>query len=288
MNSSASGQVTRSLSTDLAEEPFFFSGERCRLFGVLHRPKISPTRGCFVFCHPFAEEKLWTHRVYVSFARELADRGHWVLRFDTTGNGDSEGELSTTTVESSLADIGSAIEILKKRTEASEVSLLGMRLGATLAAATADRRKDIDRLVLWEPVVDGGRYMQEILRSNLATQLAVYGKVVETRDDLVAKMKAGEIVNIDGYEIALPLFEEVSKLNLGGSGAIFEGPTLVAQIGKNGQPLRKDIKTLTERYPDLSMALVVEEPFWREIKRFYGRANRLFEATWNWLEGSGD
>jgi exosortase A-associated hydrolase 2 len=271
---------------DLPEEPFFFAGERCRLFGVLHRPKLFPTKGCFVFCHPFAEEKLWTHRVYVSFARELAGRGHWVLRFDTTGNGDSEGELSTTTVESALADIGSAIEILKTRAEASEVSLLGMRLGATFAAAVAAQREDIDRLVLWEPVVDGGRYMQEILRSNLTTQLAVHGKVVETRDDLVAKMEAGETVNVDGYEIAFPLFEQISNLNTCGLGAMFSRPTLISHIGKDGQPLRKDIKALTESYPDVSVALVVEEPFWREIKRFYGRANGLFESTLNWLEGS--
>ena len=51
----------------------------------------SPCAAAFVFCHPLTEEKLWTHRVFVTFARELAAAGHTVLRFDYRGNGDSDG-----------------------------------------------------------------------------------------------------------------------------------------------------------------------------------------------------
>ena len=73
--------------TPAVETPLFFENGAYRLFGVLHQPAGPPSGAGWVFCHPFAEEKLWTQRVYVSFARMLASRGAWVLRFDAMGNG---------------------------------------------------------------------------------------------------------------------------------------------------------------------------------------------------------
>ncbi|MCW4290174.1 MAG: hypothetical protein N0C91_20990 [Candidatus Thiodiazotropha endolucinida] len=42
-----------------------------KIFTVFHIPDTTDVKKAFVFIHPFAEEKLWSHRVYVSFAREL-------------------------------------------------------------------------------------------------------------------------------------------------------------------------------------------------------------------------
>src|SRR5262245_18163177 len=75
------------------ETPFYFGRESSPLFGVFHAPARTTCLPAFVFCHPFAEEKLWTHRVFVSFARRLAAEGYPVLRFDYMGNGDSAGDF---------------------------------------------------------------------------------------------------------------------------------------------------------------------------------------------------
>ena len=69
----------------MKETPTFIPHLEDRLFGMLHEPEGRTSRTPFVFCHPFAEEKLWTQRVYVSFARRLAREGHPVLRFDYRG-----------------------------------------------------------------------------------------------------------------------------------------------------------------------------------------------------------
>ena len=45
---------------------------------------------------------------------------------------------------------------------AAKVSLIGLRFGATLAALTASRRQDIDRIVLWDPVPDGRSYLEDV------------------------------------------------------------------------------------------------------------------------------
>lgn len=269
----------------MLETPFFFLNDNYRLFGVLHKPEISDPVGGFVFCHPFAEEKLWTHRVLVSFARELAKLGYAVLRFDYMGHGDSDGDFEDSTVDTRLADINCAIDRLK--TEVPSVGtagLLGLRFGATLAAHVAEQRSDLEKLVLWEPVIDGERYMQEVLRTNLTTQLAVYGKVTVKREDLVNQMQSGMTVNIDGYELSNTLFEQASGINLLQKDIDFAGATLIVQCGKEGQPLRKDTTALSDKYKNIDIQQAAEEPFWREIKRYYGRAENLFGVTLNWID----
>ncbi len=186
----------------MREKPFFFPDPTNRLFGVFHEAEGAP-RLPMVFCHPFGEEKLWTHRVFVTFARALARRGHPVLRFDHRGNGDSSGAFADSSISTALEDIAVAVETIRSRTPAPAVGLLGLRLGATLAAA-AGRRARRSCLVLWSPIVEGARYVQDLLRINLTTQMAVYREVRQDRAALVEAMKPGQTANVDGYEVALP------------------------------------------------------------------------------------
>ncbi|MCP9452142.1 MAG: alpha/beta hydrolase [Nitrospira sp.] len=273
--------VTRSV----VEKPFFFHNGPCRLLGLVHEPAGVPSGEAWLFCHPFIEEKLWAHRVYVSFARILAARGAWVLRFDMMGNGDSEGRFSDVSVDTMLADIDCAISCLGQlsRVEGT-INLLGLRLGATLAALTAERRAKVGKLVLWDPVVDGAKYMQELLRINLTTQSAVYKEIRYNRETLVRMMREGSTVNIDGYELAYPCYEQVSAINLKEGPKRFAGRCLIVQIGKEGQPIQPDLKALQETYQAATLRTAVEEPFWKEIKRWYRTAPSLFDATLRWMD----
>jgi pimeloyl-ACP methyl ester carboxylesterase len=47
-------------------------------------------------------------------------------------------------------------------TAAPRVSLIGLRVGGALAALTAAGRRDVDRIVLWDPVVSGAEYLEEL------------------------------------------------------------------------------------------------------------------------------
>ena len=169
----------RDLNTIMPDEhPFYFEREGHALFGVLHRPPAETlTRDAFVFCHPFAEEKLWTHRVFVSYARSLAKVGHPVLRFDFTGNGDSEGAFKDLSLDAACADVRAAIQQVQRFTGTREVSLLGMRLGANVASLVADEMPEVRQLILWSPITDGARHMQELLRTNVMTQMATFKQV---------------------------------------------------------------------------------------------------------------
>lgn len=273
-----------SLSHRVTEHPFFFPGPHATLFGIVHDAAagVMP-REPFVFCHPFAEEKLWTHRVFVTFARQLAALGHPVLRFDYNGHGDSDGVFRDFSVATAQADIGCAIDWLKARTGRSQVSLLGLRLGATLARQVAGTRRDITALILWAPIVDAGKYMQELLRINLTTQMAVYKEIRFDREALAATLRAGDTVNVDGYEIGWSLFEQMSTLKLS-EASPFGGPCLALQVDRSGAAaVARDLDALRATNPGMVLRVVQEEPFWKEIDRFYDAAPNLAAETLSWM-----
>jgi exosortase A-associated hydrolase 2 len=266
------------------ETPFFFPDGTGRLFGVFHDASGPAQRLPFVFCHPFGEEKLWTHRVFVTFARALAGLGHPVLRFDYRGNGDSSGAFADSSIATALDDLDVAIGTLKARTDSAAVGLVGLRLGATLAATAAAARTDVSRLVLWAPIVDGGRYAQDLLRINVTTQLAVYREVRQDRVALVEAMRHGQTANVDGYEVGIAMYEGLGQLSLKGGGAVFAGPTLIVQLDRGAAAApQPELAALSARYAGATLAQAQEEPFWKEIDRFYDTAPNLFAVTLDWM-----
>jgi hypothetical protein len=276
------------------ERPFFFDRPGARLFGLRHTPPAPRDIG-FVMSHPFAEEKLWAHRVYVSMARAIAARGFPVLRFDYMGAGDSSGMTAETSLETHLADLAAAVDEMRKaHPGVRHIGIAGLRLGASLAALLAERAADDPGLaalreaplILWDPVLDGEAYFQELLRSNLSTQLAVYGKVVETREALMERVRQGGIVNVDGYELGKPLFESCARPGLlDATPKRHRGRVLVLQIAANDKVKeRDDLRALAAAYGQGEFVRAFEQPFWREIKPFYGRAENLQHETLAWLE----
>jgi len=267
----------------MSETPFFFPNAGNRLFGVLHHPGQPEPEEAFVFCHPFAEEKLWTHRVYVSFARLLASQGRAVLRFDYAGYGDSDGEFENTTVTGHLSDIGAAVAELRRAVPTvRSVGLLGLRFGATLAALWASRNELDGPLLLWEPLIEGERFIQDALRANLTTQMATLGEVKVTREQLVAEMQAGRAVNIDGYDLGYELYSQIGAIDL-----LRESPSardlLVVGISRTKRPGKSLARFVEQTGAHLEFA--VEEAFWREIKVFYDKADALSDVSLRWLQG---
>jgi exosortase A-associated hydrolase 2 len=267
-----------------AETPLFFTSGNSQLFAVVHEPVATRAGEAFVFCHPLAEEKLWSHRVFVSFARRLAADGHLVLRFDYRGNGDSDGEFSEGSLTSIREDVGAAVAHVRRSRGVSKVSLLGLRAGATIASLVAeDAAAQINRLILWAPVVDGARYMQDLLRINLTTQMATSKEIRHDREALVELMRQGQTVNVDGYEMAYSLYSDFSSVKLADTPKRFQGPCQIVQIDRQPDRTDAELQRLAASYPNATLRNAQEEPFWKEIARFYEQAPNLFPATLEWL-----
>jgi pimeloyl-ACP methyl ester carboxylesterase len=92
----------------------------------------------------------------------LAAAGFPVLRFDFYGCGDSGGECEEGRVRRWLNDISSAVGEIRRRSSAFKISLVGLRLGGTLSMMAGAERQDIDGMVLWDPVISGRAYIEEL------------------------------------------------------------------------------------------------------------------------------
>lgn len=249
-----------------------------------HHLSARPTSRAVVMCHPLGEEKLWAHRVFVSLARDLAAAGFDVLRFDFRGEGDSDREFEQTDFDTRIQDACLAIDTVRALNPSiTEVTLLGLRLGASVAAAAAVRRSDVTRLVLWDPVVDGAAYMQTVLRLNLMYQMAIHHKVIEDREALAARLAKGETVNIEGYELAEPLFKQVSAFRLTDVLSQFAGDTLLVQINQGDAPVKPELAAPAMSDSRCRVNAVREKQFWKEIKFFCRRSDALTKATLDWL-----
>lgn len=144
--------------------PFFFGSSRKQLFGVHHPPKAATVRTTgILICYPFGDEYMRTHKAARQLAMMLAKAGYHLLRFDYFGTGDSAGAGEDVTIAQWLEDIATAADELKETSGVSRISLVGLRLGATLAAQATAARTDVDDLVLWDPVVVAERYVDELM-----------------------------------------------------------------------------------------------------------------------------
>ncbi|AWJ82595.1 hypothetical protein TSH58p_00935 (plasmid) [Azospirillum sp. TSH58] len=141
--------------TSDAAAPILFEG----CFGWLH--PAGGRRGV-VLCAPYGGEALATHRAWRGFAGALAAAGMPVLRFDYPGTGNSAGEEGDPArLEAWLGGIRAAAAHLRAVAGVEEVALVGLRLGALLAAAAA-REVGADSLVLLSPFPSGRAFLQEL------------------------------------------------------------------------------------------------------------------------------
>lgn len=273
----------------MSETPFFFPSDGQRLFGMFHERAGADRNALgWVFCHPFAEEKLWAHRVYVNMAREFASQGMPVLRFDYRGYGDSDGLFEQSTLAGQIADVQAAIAVLRARApQLRHIGLLGLRYGATLALLAAAGNQAVDHLILWDPVISTEQYLQDQLRSNLTTQMVLHGKVVTNRDALVAGIRAGESVNIDGYDLGNPFYDEFCAARPLDAARRYSGRAQIVEIARASQAPRADVLALAEAMPGADRRRVEELQFWKEIKPFVRHAAGLAAAAREWLEVPG-
>lgn len=142
--------------------PVLFGPRDGRLFGVFHGATGAARGEGIVLCQPIGHEYIRAHRTFRQVAVQLAEAGFPVMRFDYFGCGDSSGDGADGSVPRWIADVHAAIDELRETAGVSTVSLVGLRLGASIAMLAAASRPDVRRVVLWDPVLDGRAYLAEL------------------------------------------------------------------------------------------------------------------------------
>ena len=146
----------------IVEMPTWYGPNERPLFGWLTFPEERRVLGAVVICSPVCEEGRAAHRTMRELARSLAQDGFLSLRFDYDGTGDSVGSYNDPEwVDRWVISVEHSIQFLR-RIGADNIALVGMRLGATIAAVAAARSSEYIRsLVLWDPCRSGKNFLRE-------------------------------------------------------------------------------------------------------------------------------
>lgn len=175
----------------------FLDGPAGRLFAIRHEPPAARAR--LLLLHPLAEEMNRARPTLAALARALAARGIATVAADLRGTGDSDGEFGEASWSGWLADIAA----LRARFAdgALPLRLGGLRAGALLAAQSlAGNPRGISGLDLLQPPRAGDALLRQLLRTRIAAAMARGAR--ERSGDLMARLEAGESLDLGGYSVA--------------------------------------------------------------------------------------
>jgi len=283
------------------ENPFFFENDKHNLFGILHSPsEKNNVNAGFVFCYPFAFEAGHCREIYATFARRLSAIGYYVLRFNYMGTGDSSGNLDDVTIETQISDIIKAIAVLQEKTNILRIGLMGIGLGASLAALAAGESViKVDPLILWDPIVDVKKFLDDGFRQSVTFQSVIFHEVLYDRKQIINKLitdgkveHQGYILNIiDGNIISRDFYLQSTGLDLQNHIRNYFGDLLVIQIDKSDVPFRPELLDLMNickhNEKTLNILHVNEsEPWWTPGgKSWISKPDQIFDVTENWIRG---
>jgi exosortase A-associated hydrolase 2 len=233
-----------------------------------------------VLCDPFAEEKKHTQRALAEMGRALAEAGIGALHCDYRGTGDSGGSFEQYTLDDWRDDICAAVDYLRLRHCVGRVALLGLRLGANLAREAAVSCHACE-LVMWEPILEGERYVQELnqrhtIRRMLTKRTPGAGPNLESRER--------GFIDLDGYRLGPTLHGQLRDLTLAAT-APYEQPALLMQCNARAE-VTPAAETALQHFPRGQARAVAVEPFWQRI----GLTDTapLARATLDWLTTLGE
>jgi putative redox protein len=122
------------------EQPIhFYNQQGEKIAGTLHLPKRPAGYGV-VFGHCFTCSR--HTRIIRQICSELAEKDFLALRFDFSGNGQSEGEFSASNYSKQITEMQTAAAVIAEK-GARWIGLAGHSMGAVIAVLTAARTQAV-------------------------------------------------------------------------------------------------------------------------------------------------
>ena len=267
----------------MEKQIFFVNKSGHKLFGVLFTPDGESKAKGVIICQPIADERCRAKRILVNQARLLCHNGCHVLIFDYFGEGDSEGNFEETSQTTRVSDICDGIQFLKEASGVTDIGILGLRMGASLALL-ALQQINLSFCVLWEPVIDGYAYMQNWLRINLAAQLVYYKEIKYNRKALEDQLLKGARIENEGYIITKDFFTSFAQINL--LNIKFPRiPTLIMEINLSSKDTSQQIKNILQENnnDNCSYLLIKESKFWESLRIYNPKPVELLNSTSNFI-----
>ncbi|MGE0859498.1 MAG: hydrolase 2, exosortase A system-associated [Gammaproteobacteria bacterium] len=173
-----------------------------RLFCLCHAAAGTRRRRVLV-APPFAEELNKSRRLLALTARALAAAGAEVWLPDLYGTGDSAGDAEDARWEDWCADFAALDAQMAVACGDVPAAYLAVRTGALLLAGAAPVGLTGARVLLWQPVLKGARFLEQFLRLKvMAAKLA--GQALSQKD-LDAELERVGVLEVAGYALARDL-----------------------------------------------------------------------------------
>jgi acyl transferase domain-containing protein len=245
--------------------PIHFGESGRQLFGIYYPPGSRAAREEGVLlCYPIVQEYMRTHWTFRQISGLLSRAGFHVLRFDYYGTGDSAGEGLESKASHWKRDIRSAVAALKNIAGVREVSLVGLRLGASLAAEVAAEDLEVKSLVLWDPVVKGLNHIEELV----GMHQELYGIFPTARDEL----RTAGVNELLGYPLCDEARNEIKQINL-----LDLSPCRAERIVVVVSEETSDYVRLRDHLNGTGIAVeyqvIQDASYWGRITMFYERLN---------------
>lgn len=178
--------------------PRFHAVNGRRLFGLTWQPE-GQAKGTVLYLPPMAEEMNRCRSHVADTARALAARGLRCLLLDPYATGESEGDSDEADWNTWVAD---TVTLTRQLAAAhGPVVLWGARTGALLAAEAArEAPEQVQRLLFWQPVLDGALFLNQTLRLRIASQM-VHDGAKETTASLRRQLADGQTLEVAGYPL---------------------------------------------------------------------------------------
>jgi hypothetical protein len=212
--------------------------------------------------------------------RLLASRGHGVVRFHYSGEGNSQGQRRDMTL-STLYDDARAVLNHAESLGFSQFALLGTRVGALVAAATVSAMPSSVPLAVWEPPKDPLRFFAEAQRANRMSRAAQGGgeNAVNWRQEL----EQNGVVHLLGYDVYPAMVESLENVDfLTTLGPETRNVMLARFAAKEGapDPIRDGLvdRGFNVQYDSYGLT----ESWWFHSEKAL-ESNNLITATVDWL-----
>lgn len=178
--------------------PFYIEMGKDVLLAWCHLPE-HPTDHAVLICPPVGHEFVNSYRGLRHLADGFAEKGVTTFRMEYQGVGDSSGlDTDPDRLQKWLDSIEQTVNFLKEKCNIQKVSLLGLRIGATLASIVSNKI-EIENLICWVPVVEGRRYIREMLalqKTGENADLDVDSTTLEGGGFLITRETMNEILSL--------------------------------------------------------------------------------------------
>ncbi|RJO72488.1 MAG: alpha/beta hydrolase [Myxococcales bacterium] len=214
------------------------NGRGQTLAAVLHLPDVVTREPWAVLSHGMLSTK--DSRKHVALAERLCELGFAAVRYDFSGQGESEGRPDLITYSNGVGDLRAVIESFKPR-GAKRFLLIGSSLGSGVSMLAAPGLKDD---------VAGLALMAAIYRTNI-----IWGAM---RPEQRERWEREGAFEFQGRPVAFDIIEDGRRLDVAGGLAAFPGPALFVHGTKDELIPPERIPPLAERHPGPTEVVFVE------------------------------